>query len=321
MSRAIQDPKVFAKHCYANAAEAIHETVQSAREGRVPYFKRVKRVIQNLVDLMMEDESIVLGLTTLRCHDQYTLNHSVNVALLSIAIGNRVGFPKPALVDVGLAGLFHDIGKVGIPLEVLNKPGEFTEEEWQVMRTHPTVGVLTLARLRSVTGCPGRIVAASFEHHMRYDLSGYPRLAVPWKQSLSSRIVTAADFYDAVTSSRVYRREPIAPGKALKLMFDQSGQVLDPVVLKLLVNCVGVLPIGSLVLLNTDELAVVLRPPQNQQDPERPRVKVITDTQGNPIEGPEVDLAEPGPDGQYERTIVRLVDNTAYRFDTSRYFV
>lgn len=313
--------KLLARHCYVKAVEAVGETVESVREGRVPYFKRVKRVIQNLVDLIMEEESVVLGLTTLRCHDQYTLNHSVNVALLSIALANRVGFSKAALVDVGLAGAFHDIGKVGIPLATLNKPAEFTEEEWEIIRTHPTVGVMVLARLRGATALSGRIAAAAFEHHMQYDLAGYPALAVPWKQSLTSRLVTVADAYDALTSSRVYRREPMAPANALKLMFAHSGRLFDPILLKLLVNCVGVLPIGSLVLLDSNELAVVTRCPQKHHDPERPWVKVITDVEGNPTEGPEVDLTEMGPDGQYQRSVAGLVDNTKYRFDTGRYFV
>ena len=118
----------------------------------------------------------MLGLTTLRCHDQYTHNHSVNVSLLSIALANRAGYPKVELADLGLAALFHDMGKSTIPLEVLNKPGEFTEDEWAMMRNHPTEGVLSLTQLRGITNLPARMAAASFEHHMNLDYSGYPKL-------------------------------------------------------------------------------------------------------------------------------------------------
>ncbi len=137
--------KTSAKSRYANAASAVGKLVQDSREKGTIGFKQAKRAIQSIVDLMMNDEASLLGLTTLRCHDQYTHNHSVNVALLSMALGNRAGYPKVELADLGLAALFHDLGKATIPMEVLNKPGEFTEEEWAMMRNHPTEGALGLA--------------------------------------------------------------------------------------------------------------------------------------------------------------------------------
>jgi len=313
--------RTLAKNTYATAAGAMQNLVQNVRESRAPNFKQAKRAIENLVDLMKYDESVVLGLTTLRCHDEYTHNHSVNVCVLSLALANRVGYPKAELADLGLAALFHDVGKASIPLEVLNKPGEFTDDDWKVMRSHPVEGVINITRLRGITKLPSRMASAAFEHHMNYDFSGYPKLSVPWTQSLTGRILTIADCYDAMTSARVYRREPLLPEKVLKIMFAKSGQSFDPILLKLFVNCVGIIPIGSLVLLDTNELAVVLRPNPGKESAQRPWVKIITDANGNPIEGPEVNLAETGPDGLYPYSIVRLVDNTEYRFDTSRYFV
>ena len=156
---------------------------------------------------------------------------------------------------------------------------------------------------------------------MNFDFSGYPKITVPWNQSLTGRILMIADCYDAMTSSRVYRREPMPPEKVLKMMFAKSGQSFDPVLLKLFINCVGIVPIGSLVLLDTNELAVVLRSSQDKEKAERPCVKVLTDVDGKPIDGPEVDLTDTNPEGVYTRSIVRMVDNTEYRFDTSRYFV
>ncbi len=314
--------KTNAKNGYARAASAVENLVRNAREGGTISFKQAKRAIQNIVDLMMQDESTLLGLTTLRCHDQYTHNHSVNVSILSIALGNRAGYPKVELADLGLAALFHDMGKSTIPMEVLNKPSEFTEEEWIAMRNHPTEGVLSLTKLRGITNLPGRMAAAAFEHHMNYDFSGYPKLTVPWKLSLAGRILMIADCYDAMTSSRVYRREPLTPAKVLKLMFAKSSTSFDPTLLKLFVNCVGIVPIGSLVMLDTDELAVVLRPATSKEHEERPYVKVVADPDGKPVEdGPEYDLTEKNEAGEYARSIVRLVDNAEYKFDTSRYFV
>lgn len=312
--------RAAARQGYAQTAEAIGTLTKNVREGGGVGFKQAKRAIQNIVDLMMKDEAALLGLTTLRCHDQYTHNHSVNVALLSVALANRAGYPKTELADLGLAALFHDMGKSTIPLTVLNKPGEFTQDDWTLMRNHPTEGVLSLAKLRGLTNLPGRMAAASFEHHMNLDLSGYPKLKSPWRLSLTGRILMIADCYDAMTSSRVYRREPISPSKVLDIMFKKSSQSFDPVLLKLFVNCVGIIPIGSLVMLDTGELAIVLKPAQNPAEAERPFIKVITDDQGTPVEhGRELDLTEKDRSGAYRCSIIRLVDNTEHKFDTSRY--
>jgi HD-GYP domain-containing protein (c-di-GMP phosphodiesterase class II) len=319
---ASKSARATAKESYARTAQAIGSLSKNVREGGGVGFKQAKRAIQNIVDLMMKDESALLGLTTLRCHDQYTHNHSVNVALLSMALGNRAGYPKTDLADLGLAALFHDMGKSTIPLDVLNKPGEFTQEDWSLMKSHPTEGVLSLAKLRGLTNLPGRMASASFEHHMNLDFSGYPKLKTPWRLSLTGRILMIADCYDAMTSSRVYRREPISPSKVLDIMFKKSGQSFDSVLLKLFVNCVGIIPIGSLVMLDSNELAIVLKPALNPADAERPFVKVITDDQGNAIDdGAELDLSEKDGSGQYRYTINRLIDNTEHKFDTSRYFV
>ena len=314
--------RAAAKHGYARTATAIDTLAKNVREGGGVGFKQAKRAIQNIVDLMMKDESALLGLTTLRCHDQYTHNHSVNVALLSMALGNRAGYPKTDLADLGLAALFHDMGKATIPLDVLNKPGEFTQDDWAQMRNHPTEGVLDLAKLRGLANLPGRMAAASFEHHMNLDFSGYPKLKSPWRLSLTGRILMIADCYDAMTSSRVYRREPISPSKVLDIMFKKSGRSFDPTLLKLFVNCVGIIPIGSLVMLDTNELAVVLKPAQNPSDAERPFVKVISNEQGTAIDnGQELDLTEKDEAGRYRHSIHRLIDNTEHKFDTGRYFV
>ncbi len=314
--------KLNAKNGYAKLAGSVGALTQSAHEGGKVSFKQAKRAIQNIIDRMVDDETAVLGLTTLRCHDQYTHNHSVNVSLLSMALANRAGYPKADLADLGLAALFHDMGKSTIPMEILNKPGEFTDDDWAAMRSHPTEGVLSLSKMRGITNLPGRMAAACFEHHMNLDFSGYPKLSVDWTLSLTGRILTIADCYDAMTSSRVYRREPMSPSKVLKMMLSKSGKAFDTVLLKLFINCVGIIPIGSLLMLETSELAVVLKPAVDKANAERPFIKVITDPQGSPVDhGREIDLTEKDESGDFRHNIIRLIDNTEYQFDTSRYFI
>jgi putative nucleotidyltransferase with HDIG domain len=309
-----------ARGAYARAGVALAQLNQNARSGGTIHFRQAKRAIQNIVDMLLKDSATVLGLTTLRAHDQYTQNHSVNVALLSMALANRVGYRKLDLAEVGLAGLFHDIGKCAVPLEVLNKPGDFTDQEWVVMKTHPVEGVLALLESRGLDDVPARMAAASFEHHLGYDGSGYPVLAAPWRQTLASRVVSVADCYDAMTSARVYRREPLAPPNVLRYMLSKSGTLFEPTLLKYFITCVGIIPIGTMVMLDTGELAVVLRPAEDKESAERPVVRLIAGAGGERLDpAPEVDLRDLNANGAWARSIVRLVDNTEYHLETSRW--
>jgi HD-GYP domain-containing protein (c-di-GMP phosphodiesterase class II) len=317
-----KNPKELAKHLYLKAVAVVGEVMENIKQRGAPNFRQAKRVIQHVVDLIQQDESAMLGLTTLRCYDEYTHNHSVNVSLLSIAVGKRAQFDKAALVDLGVAALFHDLGKTSLPHELLNKAQELSEDEWRLVKGHPVQGVVRLIRLRGIKNIPARMAAVSFEHHMTLDGAGYPQLEDPWDVSLSGRILMIADAYDGMTSSRVYRRTPLAPHKVLEILLRKRGRAVDSTLLKLFVNCIGVIPIGSLVLLDTRELAVVMRAGEEVEDSARPWVKLVSDPKGEPIEqGPEVDLREQDEAGRYRRSIIRLVDNAEYRFDTSRYFL
>ena len=304
----------------AEAGTALATLDQGARTHGTLSFRVAKRAIQNIVDLLLEDPPTLLGLTTLRAHDEYTQRHSVNVALLSMALANRVGYSKLALADLGLAALFHDVGKCAVPLDVLNKPGSLTAEEWDLMKTHPSEGMLSLLSLRGLSQVPMRMAAASFEHHLAADGSGYPALREPRRQMLSSRVICIADCYDAMTSARVYRRTPMAPPDVLGYMLQKSGTLFDPVLLKHFVSCVGIIPLGTLLLLDSGELAVVLRPAPEREHAQRPLVRAICDPAGAPLEpGPEYDLREKDERGRFKRSVVKLVDNTRYRLETSRW--
>jgi HD-GYP domain-containing protein (c-di-GMP phosphodiesterase class II) len=290
--------------------------------GQAVSVKRAKRVVQGMVDLLLQEESTLLGLTTLRSHDEYTHHHSVNVCILSLAMGQRLGYPKKKLTELGIAALFHDMGKASIPTEILNKPTDFTEEEWQTMRRHPILGVKYIIKLKGINEMTIRMVAGAFEHHLNYDLSGYPKLGAKWELSLFGRIIGIVDCYDALTSSRVYNRVPYPPDKALKFMFNKSGRAFDPVLMKIFINSIGIFPIGTLVLLNTQEMGVVLQASSNPERTDSPRVKVIADPSGNEIDGDIIDLSELNEKtGQFKASIVKIIDSTKYKINVSRYFV
>lgn len=311
------DERQRAKAVYAQTLEVIAEVMDQAKLGKALRLRRAKRVVQGMIDLLLTAESNLLGLTTIRCYDEYTYNHSVNVGILSIAIGQRVGLGKSALVDLGMAALFHDIGKSRVPLEVLNKPGAFDEEDWAMMRRHPVFGVAELLKLKGLDALTARIMLGSFEHHRTIDGGGYPDLPASPGLSLVGRIVAVADCYDALTSSRVYRRDAEAPDRTLHYLIERAGRLYDPVLVKLLVNVLGFYPVGSLCVLTTRELAVVVESNPDPEQAERPRVRVIATAAGEPLDGELVDLAGPGE----SRAIESTVDAHALGIDVTRYFL
>jgi HD-GYP domain-containing protein (c-di-GMP phosphodiesterase class II) len=318
---ALEDTKELAKSTYFKAISAVNEVMENAKLGQAVSIKKAKRVVQSMVDLLLQEESTLLGLTTLRCHDEYTHNHSVNVCILALSLGQRLGFPKSKLSELGMAALFHDIGKAFIPIEILNKPTDFTEDEWRIMRKHPILGVKMLIKLKGLNELTIRMMTGAFEHHLNYDKSGYPRLVTPWYLTLSGRVISISDCYDALTSSRVYNRVPYPPDKALKFMLTKSGKAFDPILLKIFVNAIGIYPIGTLILLDTNELAVVMQTNPNLDKGDRPKVKPITDKAGNELDGDIVDLTETDSNGQFLKSISKTVDPAKYQIDVSRYFL
>jgi HD-GYP domain-containing protein (c-di-GMP phosphodiesterase class II) len=183
----------------------------SVRMGRSPNIKKIKRVVQGIVDQILNEETSLIGLTTIRDYDEYTFTHSVNVCIFSVALGKRLGFNKLQLYDLGMAALFHDIGKSRVPSEVINKAEGLTEDEWRLIAAHPWMGALALFQLRGQQDLPYRSMVVAHEHHMKLDLTGYPRPLRPRTMSMFSKIVAVADGFDAATSRRSYQTTPAVP--------------------------------------------------------------------------------------------------------------
>lgn len=319
---ASKDRKEMAKRAYAKAFAAVTDVMDNVKVGQTLHLYRARRVVQSMVDQLLQDEAALVGLTTLRCHDEYTHNHTVNVCILSMVLAQRLGYDRNLLSDLGMAALFHDLGKASISHDLLNKPTDFTEEDWKIVRRHPILGVKTILKLKGPTESAIRISFGSFEHHLNYDLSGYPRLPRSWDMTFFGRVIGIADCYDALTSSRVYNRVPYSPEKALKFMLSKSGRAFDPLLLKVFVNSIGIFPVGTVVLLDTNELGVVVKVSGNIEKADRPTVKVIADAQGNAVDGDLVDLDEQdGKTGRYRNSIVKTIDPAAYGLDVSRYFI
>jgi HD-GYP domain-containing protein (c-di-GMP phosphodiesterase class II) len=313
--------KRAAKLTYFQSVHVAREVLTDVRLGRAVNLRRVKRAVQSIVDQVLHDESSMLGMTQLRDYDEYTFTHSVNVCIFSIVLGQKLGLSKLQLYELGLSALFHDIGKQRVAAEIVNKPGALTEEEWREMQRHPVEGLLELFSMRGLSEVPYRAMLIAYEHHMKSDLSGYPRNRRPRTPRLFSRIVATVDGFDAATSRRSYQHQPWPPDEVLREMRDNPARGFEALLVKAFVNVTGVFPVGTLAILDTFELAVVVA--RNPQALHQPYVKVIADSLGLMLADPRtVDLRELDPATELpRRRIIKTVNPERYGIRVSDYFV
>ena len=314
--------KEVAKKTYAQSVAVTKDLMTSVRLGRSPNIKKIKRVVQGIVDQILNEETSLIGLTTIRDYDEYTFTHSVNVCIFSVALGKRLGFGKIQLYDLGMAALFHDIGKSRVPSDVLNKTGGLTDDEWRLIAAHPWLGALTLFQLRGQQELPYRAMIVAHEHHMKIDLTGYPRPIRERSLSMFSKIVAVADGFDAATSRRSYQTVPLTPAQVMAEMRDNARRGMDPVVVKAFINLTGIYPVGTLVILDTFELGIVHAPNPIAEMLSRPIVRVISDEQGNLMQpGTLIDLAEQSAEGVFLRTIIKTENPERYGIRVGDYFI
>ena len=314
--------KEAAKRTYAQSVAVTRDVINSVRMGRAPNLKRIKRAVQGIVDQILNEESSLIGLTAIRDYDEYTFTHSVNVCIFSVALGRRIGLTKLQLYDLGLAALFHDIGKSRVALEVLQKATALSDDEWRQIAAHPWLGVLAMFHVRGQQELPYRAMVVAYEHHMKYDLTGYPRPIRPRQMGIFSKIVAVADAFDAGTSKRTYQTNPASPAAVLAEMRDNPKRGMDPVVVKSFVNLTGIYPIGTLVVLDTFELGLVQASNALPEFMSRPMVRIVADDRGNVVHpGELVDLSERGDGGVFKRTIIKTANPDQYGIRIGDYFV
>ena len=236
----------------------------------------------------------------------------VNVCILAIAFGQRLGLQRKDLAQLGLCALYHDIGKLYIPLEVLDKTTSLSEKDWAVMGNHTIYAARTLFPLIKEDRSTVDRIMTALQHHLGYDNEGYPRLPFKQKQSLFTRITTIVDTFDALTTKRIYREE-LLPDVALATIQEMAGTYCDPALVKLFINCMGIFPIGSTVLLTSAELAVVIESNPDPEKAHRPKVRLVTEE--SPSEARVLDLSQRGE----SKAIVKCVDPDLYGINAAQY--
>jgi HD-GYP domain-containing protein (c-di-GMP phosphodiesterase class II) len=288
---------------YTAAMQLGTELGEVAGSFETGVVRRVRHVTQAVVDQIMRDPVSLLTLTTIKDFDRYLVLHSTNVAVLSTLLGQRLGLDKPRLGELCLAGFLHDAGKLGVDPDVLNKPGALDKSEWDEMRRHPILAAYTLLGSRRLNPSNMRAVQVAFEHHLNYDLSGYPAVELKDKVTLYGSIVAIADLFDALTTARVYRKVNPTPAEAIANLMRRRGTHFDPTLVKLFVEVMGVYPVGTVVALTGREAGVVCRPPAIGSPVDRPRVRLAVGAEPGKI----VDLNQ-RVEGKFVRSVVAVLN-------------
>jgi HD-GYP domain-containing protein (c-di-GMP phosphodiesterase class II) len=310
------------KNAYAGTLTALKEIAAHLTCSRPTGARKALRTVQTMVDVIMEDETVLLGLSTIRDFDDYTYVHSVNVGILAMILGARIGLSREALEMIGICGLFHDLGKIEIPLDIIHKPGKLTPDEFEAIQKHVLNSVRLILKLKAPRDLKSKIIIAPFEHHLKYDLSGYPRTNHKKPLSLYGRIISIADVYDALTSPRTYRSKEISPHQALTIMAKGAGTDFDPILLKVFIKMVGIYPIGTLLKLDSGEIGVVAES-SREIDPLRPRVVLLESAgrdkfkRGNTVSLSEKDFKS----SAYKRNIVAGFHPCLYGIQPAQYLI
>ena len=302
-----------ARRDYTYAKASIEEVAQKIKEGKGEVgVRKTVRVVQDLVTNLIEDDEVYAAISTLRVFDDYTYTHSVNVAMLSMCIGRRINLSRRNLVNLGMSALFHDLGKIEIPNDVLHKKEKLNDSELKMIEEHSLNSSRLMLKLKASPDSKARILVPMFEHHLKYDLSGYPH--ADWKKPLTlfGKIISIADKYDTLTSSRTYRKSLLSPDRALGHMFDLAGKDFDPILMKVFINIMGIYPVGTLLKLDTDELALVVSSPSRDFS-KRPLVCILEkEDDGSYKKRDIINLDESDPEtGNYVRDIVETYHPSA----------
>ena len=299
-----------ARRVYGTAVSSAETLWQQAKAGEKPDPENARKIIDSLANIVTQDRTSLMALTALKKYDNYTFTHMVNVAALAMAQARALNLEGPLLREFGFAALMHDIGKVNTPLEVLNKPGKLTEEEFKIMKMHVVDGAHILRRTPEM---PALAPVVAFEHHLRQDLSGYPENIGHRKLNLCTQIVSIADVFDALRSNRPYR-EGLATARIRSIMGEQGNPAFNQTLLRRFVNLMGLFPIGTIVRLSTEEIGVVTA--EHPEDPFRPQVKILFDSEGARLESELlVNTWERDSRGAFLRAVVESVDDDSIELD------
>jgi HD-GYP domain-containing protein (c-di-GMP phosphodiesterase class II) len=272
----------------------------------------VEPVVAGITESILRNSGALIGLMHIKNKDDYTFLHSVSVCTFMVAFCRSAGLDAETTRQGGLGGLLHDTGKALVPDAILNKPGRLTDEEFDIIRRHPRDGYEILLKTPGVGDIPLDI---TLHHHERVDGSGYPEKLAGDQISTLSKMAAIVDVYDAITADRCYHKG-MSPTDALRKIFEWSKFHFDPTLVKAFMRCVGIYPVGTLVLLESNRLGIVTE--HNEESLLQPKVKVFFDVKNGYIPPVEVDLSKPMGKGGADK-IVSHESAEKWKIDTQRF--
>ena len=271
----LQNELIAAKKLHTQTKEAVVSIFSDIRMGNTLKLDATVSLVNEINQSIARNSSALISLSRLKNADNYTYLHSVAVCVLMIALGRQLGLKNEELQQVGIAGLLHDIGKIFIPNEILNKPGKLTNEEFNIVKTHPLKG---WEILKDCSGVSELTLDVCRHHHERVDGKGYPDKLSGEGLTLFARMGAVCDVYDAITSNRCYKTG-WEPAESLRQMAKWKNGHFDEVIFHAFVKTVGIYPTGSLLKLKSGRLGVVTD--QSKQSLTKPLVKVFFSTRSN----------------------------------------
>ena len=278
------------------AIKAVYSVLDDMRQGKPVDTAQSQEVVDTMVTEIMGNREAMVNLIDIRTFDDYTFSHSVNVAVLSILIAAKMGIKEKEIKEFGVGALLHDVGKVEIQDEILNKRGALTDEEFLEMKKHPVFSRQLLMQDGNISQ---KAIDIAYQHHEKFDGRGYPQGLKGENIALFARVAAIADVYDALTSDRIYRPK-MEPYKAMKIILSGNGTHFDPKVVEVFVRHMSVYPIESMVNLSSGEVAIVIRASEHSLI--APVVRLLFDENGNKITSKEeIDLSK---DQRYIRGVV-----------------
>ena len=297
---------------YRSAKGVVEAAMNDVRIGRAIDGDGINELVIGMVDSILRNADALVSLSRLKSFDEYTFFHSVNTSVLAVALGRRLGLSPQTLHLLGSGTLLHDIGKTKIPLEILNKPGRFEPHEFEIMKQHALRGVEVLS---ATTGFQEEIVRPALEHHERVDGTGYPFGRQRAELTPFGLIASIVDVYDAMTSDRCYHKGMPAH-RVLQHLYNlaQDGH-LDSKLVQQFIQCVGVYPVGSCVLLDTGEAGIVSQ--LNEDQPVSPKVILVRDANLCTMPPKTINLKEQAT--KRMRKIIAVMDSKELTIDVEMY--